>query len=191
MSRGATLSLLGLYRYDNSILNSMIVPQGVQKSILIPDLLSECAEFEILYPEPDTFKTVLLSWSNHRAPIWERIYKLSQIDYNPIENYDRSETWKDTGTGSQTDSNNQKGYQGGYNPNSPGVAPEMVQQEEIDTTGGNTSSGESTHEGRVHGNIGVTTTQQMMEQEINISDKIDVYQYIIQDFKRRFCIPLY
>ena len=191
MSRGATLSILGLWQWDNTILDSMVLPAGINRDILVPDLLAECAEFEIIYPEPDTFKTVLLSWSNHRAPIWERLVNVSKLEYNPIENYDRIEEWTDTGTGTQNDNGNQKGYQGGYNPNSPGTAPEMVQQEQIETTNGNTSSGQSTHKGRVHGNIGVTTTQRMMEQEMNISDKLDVYQYIIQDFKRRFCIPLY
>lgn len=191
MSRGATLSILGLWQWDNTILDSMVLPAGINRDILVPDLLAECAEFEIIYPEPTTFRTVLLSWSNHRAPIWERLVNVSKLEYNPIENYDRIEEWTDTGTGTQNDNGNQKGYQGGYNPSSPGTAPEMVQQEQIETTNGNTSSGQSTHKGRVHGNIGVTTTQQMMEQEMNISDKLDVYQYIIQDFKRRFCIPLY
>lgn len=227
MSRGATLSILGLWQWDNTILDSMVLPAGVNKDILFPDLLAECAEFEILYPEPDTFKTVLLSWSNHRTPIWERIYNLAQLEYNPIENYDRIEEWTDTGSGSENNSQTQSGtntknetntqtlnqtqknYQGGYNPNIVGNPPEMVQQEEQQTNGttttndnisatnngnmsGNTTtSGTSSHSGRVHGNIGVTTTQQMMEQEINIAEKIDVYAYIIRDFKTRFCIPLF
>lgn len=191
MSRGATLSILGLWTWDNTILDSMVLPEGIDRDILFPDLLAECAEFEILYPEPDTFKTVLLSWSNHRAPIWERIYNLTQLEYNPIENYDRQESWQDTGSSTGTNNQTQKGYQGGYNPNLAGTPPEMVQQEEIQTNGGDTSNGSTNHTGRVHGNIGVTTTQQMMEQEINIADKIDVYAYIIRDFKTRFCIPLY
>lgn len=40
------------------------------------------------------------------------------------------------------------------------------------------------------GNIGVTTTQQMIEQERNISE-FNIYDYIVRSFKRRFCIMLY
>lgn len=189
------MSLMGLYLWDNDILNSFVLPSGVDSNILFPDLLSECAEFEILYPEPDTFKTILAAWSGHRKTIWERIFKLSIANYNPIENYDRKETWNESATGNTNDTLNQtqKNYQAGYNPNLGGNAPALVQQEQSENSGTDktNSSGTSNHSGWIHGNIGVTTTQQMMEQEIEISDKLDIYNYIIADFKKRFCIPLY
>lgn len=203
MSRGATLSLMGLYQWDNQILSQMVLPEGVDTDILFPDLLAECAEYEILYPEPETFKTVLKSWSGHRSKIWERIVNLAALEYDPISNYDRTETWTDTGKNSSSNSTigavdqTNKNYEAGYNANSLGTPPDMVQQEQNENNGTQWSAnsgsgeGESTHTGHVYGNIGVTTTQQMMEQEINISDKIDVYAYIIADFKKRFCIPLF
>lgn len=43
---------------------------------------------------------------------------------------------------------------------------------------------------RAHGNIGVTTTQQMIQQERDIS-LFDFYQFIADDFKREFCIMIY
>lgn len=51
-----------------------------------------------------------------------------------------------------------------------------------------TSGGE--HELRAHGNIGVTTTQEMIEQERRIN-LFNIYDIIIEDFKMRFCILLY
>lgn len=191
MSRGATLSLMGMWQFDNTILDSFVLPAGIDRDILFPDLLAECAEFEILYPEPDTFKTVLLSWSNHRSIIWDRIQRLTQLNYDPIENYDRSETWTDTGTSTNTVDNSEKGYQGGFNPNILNNPPDMVQQEQVDSHGAAINGGSTTHTGRVHGNIGVRSSQELMEQELNISEKLDVYRYIIMDFQRRFCIPLY
>lgn len=183
MSRGATLSILGLYQYDNTILNVMQLPAGVERQILIPDLLSELAEFECLYPDPGTFKIIMRSWSRHRSKVWEKIYKASVLDYDPIENYDRREEWTDTGTASGSADQ----YTAGYNPNTQDVEPEMVKQAKADSQSGSTG----THTGRVHGNIGVTTSQQMLEQEIAVAGKLDVYTYIIQDVKRRFCLPLY
>ena len=84
MSRGATLSLMGMYQFDNTILDSFVLPAGIDRDILFPDLLAECAEFEILYPEPDTFKTVLLSWSNHRSIIHLFINILQNLIYYEI-----------------------------------------------------------------------------------------------------------
>ena len=51
-----------------------------------------------------------------------------------------------------------------------------------------TSGGQ--HELRAHGNIGVTTTQEMIKQERDIS-RFNIYDFIIEDFKMRFCILIY
>lgn len=56
--------------------------------------------------------------------------------------------------------------------------------EQIQTTSG------GLHELRAHGNIGVTTTQEMIEQERRI-DLFNIYNIIIEDFKMRFCILVY
>ena len=46
------------------------------------------------------------------------------------------------------------------------------------------------HELHAHGNIGVTTTQEMIEQQRRI-DLFNLYDIIIEDFKMRFCILVY
>ena len=43
MSR-ATLSLLGLYQYDNTIFNELVLPEGMDKQVYINNLLMETAE---------------------------------------------------------------------------------------------------------------------------------------------------
>lgn len=44
---------------------------------------------------------------------------------------------------------------------------------------------------RIHGNIGVTTSQQMIESEIELIPKLNFYSRIVDEFKRRFCILVY
>lgn len=48
----------------------------------------------------------------------------------------------------------------------------------------------STHELHAYGNIGVTTTQQMIQQEREILE-FNIVNYITEEFKRDFCILLY
>ena len=43
----------------------------------------------------------------------------------------------------------------------------------------------------ISGNIGVTTSQQMLEQELLVSAKLNVYNYIMKSFKDRFCLEVY
>lgn len=165
----------------------MVLPAGIDRDILIPDLLAQLAEYEILYPDPDTIKVVVESWSKHREPVWERVVKAAAASYDPIENYDRREEWTDTGHGSAAGT--AKNYAAGYNPNLAGNPPGMVEQSRTGTDSSSDSTGH--HTGRTHGNIGVTTSQQMLEQEMAVAGKLDPYQYIINDFKRRFCVLLF
>ena len=68
--------------------------------------------------------------------------------------------------------------------------------ETIGKTGGLThgeqvaTTNEGEHELHAHGNIGVTTTQQLIKEQRDI-DLFNVYDIIIEDFKMRFCILVY
>lgn len=44
---------------------------------------------------------------------------------------------------------------------------------------------------RIHGNIGVTTSQQMLQQELDIAPKLNIMNIMINSFKNRFCILVY
>ena len=53
------------------------------------------------------------------------------------------------------------------------------------------NTGEVTKESTISGNIGVTTSQQMLEQEIEISAKLNIIKMMVESFKQRFCILVY
>ena len=63
-------------------------------------------------------------------------------------------------------------------------AGNMTHGEQIATTN------EGEHELHAHGNIGVTTTQQLIREQREI-DLFNLYDIIIEDFKMRFCILVY
>jgi hypothetical protein len=44
---------------------------------------------------------------------------------------------------------------------------------------------------RVHGNIGVTTSQQMIESEMSLRAKYDIYKIISREFEREFLVQIY
>ena len=62
-----------------------------------------------------------------------------------------------------------------------------------DTTSGSTTTsfGEGAkHEGRVHGNVGITTSQTMLESELQIAEW-NLYEHITDLFLSEFVIPIY
>lgn len=195
----AWLSILGLYNYDNSIFNLFVVPDGMDKELIINNILLECAEMEIIYPEPDIMKNAIGLWSNKQLESWERMYKAMQLEYDPIYNYDRFEEWLDSNTAtthSNTNSNlNRKGStKHQVNAFNSGITDSNIDSiNNTDTDNTNTNSNNSAigaHSGHLYGNIGVTTSQQMLQSEIDIS-KFIVADYIIDQFKERFCLLVY
>ena len=104
MSRAATLSVMGLYEWDNSLFDLMLIPQQLNKDTLVMNLLAETAELEVLYPNPTVLKNLIGVWSHKQIDIWNKLFATTQFEYNPIENYNRYETGKTDGTATSTHS---------------------------------------------------------------------------------------
>ena len=57
-------------------------------------------------------------------------------------------------------------------------------------THSNTDHKTGSHEGHLYGNIGVTTSMQMLTEELK-GRHTDIYQIIVDEFKRQFCLMVY
>ena len=104
MGRMATLSPLGLYRWDETLFDLMQIPEQLDKQTLIDNILAETAELEVLFPNPIVLKNLIGVWSAKQIDVWNRLYATTQYEYNPIENYNRYETGSQDGTGRTTHS---------------------------------------------------------------------------------------
>ncbi|MBO5839663.1 MAG: hypothetical protein J6R06_08325 [Bacteroidales bacterium] len=94
MSRGMKLSVLGLYTFNNHLFDEMRIPYDFNledRETIIGNILAECAELEILFPDYNVCKSMIGLWSRLNFFEWNRIYKLAQMEYNPIENYNKTE----------------------------------------------------------------------------------------------------
>ena len=272
MSRGSWMSILGIYNYKNDVFKNMVFPTGFtsdEKQTVINNILVECAELELLYPSYDTMKTVIGLWSAIELPVWTRIYRAAQMEYNPIENYNRTETETITHDNTETHSGNDVNRASGTDSTSRTMSgseahtgtdntsysetknttnsghditensitaydsgslylhdksdltngkqvaditagTNAFQHGETVTTSGNESesmqhgktdtfthgenidnSGTDEKESHISGNIGVTTSQQMLQQEIDISPALNVMRIIVDSFRQRFCLLVY
>ena len=66
----AMLSLMGMYEYDNTILDFFHYPdkwETVDKDVFVNKLLLDTAELEVLYPDADIFKTAIKYWWRQRC----------------------------------------------------------------------------------------------------------------------------
>ena len=199
------LSILGLYNYDNSLFSDMALPEGVDREILANNILMECAELEALYSDPGFMKFAINQWSSKEIITWNSLKDTFELEYNPIWNVDGTETTiltKDL-YGSNTNSENGVNTGSGNNThqvNGFNEAGLKDADKDLSTTSMNTSvdnSGSYADKGTettVHtrgGNIGVTMSQQLLEAELEVRPKLNIYNYIIESFKNRFCLLIY
>lgn len=199
MARTADLSPLGLYEWDNTIFDLMQIPSELDKNTLVKNILRETAELEVLYPNPVVFKNLIALWSAKNLDVWQRLYNTTQYEYNPIENYNRYEEGttenertidKDT-SGNQTDG----GWIAGYDSlpvsqTDDGLVKNSRSNSSFTGNEDVSDNNEGSHTLHAHGNIGVTTTQQLIKEQRQI-DTFNLYDIIIEDFKMKFCILVY
>ena len=91
----ATLSLMGMYEYDNTILDFFHYPdkwETVDKDVFVNKLLLDTAELEILYPDANILKTAIKYWSAAEIQNWNKLYDTTVLKYNPIWNKDGTVT---------------------------------------------------------------------------------------------------
>lgn len=290
------LSIITMFRYDPTLFDDMVIPEELDKELLTDNIMLELGELELLFNDPSMMKFAIGRWSSKELKKWKDLYATTVLDYNPIENYNRTDDFTDSETrdlatgntqtrnligsnnetrdlagtdnetrdlaGSEletrdlatsivgatdtTDTDTQSGSNSASKQvaayNSASLVTESTDTETLGaintkvvdtdttqngtdtgtvnrattdtgtdnrtmtdtgtvntaTTEGGTVADAGTESGTVElkktgnskGNIGVTTTQQMIEQERNVVE-FNIYDYIVDSFKKRFCILVY
>lgn len=190
------------------MLDLLQLPTEVDSDTVKNNLLLETESLEILYPNPDFLKQAIGAWSAKQLPVWQQLYDTTQYEYDPIANYDRTEHVVETTEGSTTGSSSGESSttssgsssttskKTAYNSNTfvdSGKTESQGQQTDNSSDSAETSQERSdsrTLDSTVKGNIGTTTTQQMIQAQRDIV-AFNIVDYIINDFTKRFCVGVY
>lgn len=190
----AKVTLIGFYQYmasiEDNLFGEMSLPDDIDADLVVDAILQNNAEFEVLYADPFFMKGMIGIWSKKWERTFERWYEaLIESEYNPIENYDRQESWTDTGSSSGTDSSSGSVENKTSAFDSSTYQPEA--KTESSTSGQTSASTSNTHTGRVHGNIGVTTSAQMIAGDVTTHQMYNLYNMIADCFKQELLIAVY
>lgn len=195
----ALMTVEGLYNYKDTLFNEFNVPDGMDKQIAIDTICMRSREMEVLYPNLEFFAMRIGMWSRKHQYNWKKLYDTTLLEYNPIENYDRMEEWNDTDTesGSSTVTNEIMNTGTVTEQNTAfnaGLADHAKEISDNDTknngSGTNKRDAKHTRSGRAHGNIGVTTSQQMIQSEREVAI-FNIYDIIAESFVENFCLMIY
>lgn len=207
------IPLLTLYNYDNSIFDGLSLPEGIDKELLIDRIMIRGGEYESVYTSLPFLKSAISNWgATHRHLIdkWLEVYNK---DFEPLENYDRIEDWTDDGNnttkGTGTTKGSDKAHAQGnvtgtntvsaYNTNnlvndngtSQGNTTDTTSSTQTDSTTESNDTTHSKHSGRIHGNIGVTTSSAMYVEFWNLMREYgNIYDSIATLFLQDFVVPI-
>ena len=236
----ATMDLIAAYSYDPSVLDLLVLPEGVDRGTLIDNLLMETAEREIIYSNLGFLKQAIGSWSKKNLSVWEELYKTQHYEYNPIWNKDgtilETETRNLAGSNYHTDNvdrvdnlqdKNTRNFEDketrdlddsstnsvyGFNSSTEAPESKVVTDQNGTDTINHTGTDTVDHTGRQdvdrtydekttdtgtisrarteQGNIGLTSTQDLIRQQQELV-KFNLMDYIIKDFGDKFCLGIY
>lgn len=190
------LSIVTLTNYDDSLWDGLVVPSyeeykdglftehSLDKSLLINNICMECSDLQLIYPDWDYMQGLIAMWSATELPVWTKLYKTTMFEYNPLWNVDADITESSSGSNSGTTGGSNTESVAGYNSST------MVAHTKDDTSGSSSGSWSETHTTRRTGNIGVTSSQELLERERSVA-QFNIYKYIVDSFKKRFCILVY
>ena len=179
-----------------SLFADAVFPSSLDRETLINQCLLRAGEFEVVYENPYFMKDYITTWAKSFYRTFEKWANAYFTDYKPLENYNRTEVWDDKVD--NTDKTEAHSTIGGDTTNkvSGYDSNDFVNKDTSRTDSKNDSDGQSVldgkthHEGKTYGNIGVTTSQQMLEAEYEVA-RFNIYEQIAKLFIKEFCICVY
>lgn len=205
----AKITLIGLENFlncnDMSIFDFLELPEKIDKITVENSILMELGEYEPLWVDAYFLRNMIGVWSKKWKRTFDRWSNALSIDYNPLENYDRMEEWTDeeketsllkgtiTGNTTTIESGTNRNDISAFNdvdfqPNEKNTIDNNTQDNSTSTSNSNNDTMRKNNRiGRAHGNIGVTTSQQMLEAELDVA-KFNIYENIVDIFAKEFCL---
>ena len=197
----AILTIYGIESYmqshNDSLFADVVFPDGIDKEIAVNECIINSGEFEVIYSDANFLKEAITHWSRAYHSNFEKLYKAFTSDFNPIENYDRYESITDSTVSNHSSSANSNNTGNTTENVSAFDSNDMIPNSsntDTSNTNASTSSNESIttgHEAHIHGNIGVTTSTQMLTEFTNFYSNKNLYKSIADMFTAEFCIMIY
>lgn len=144
---------------------------------------------DMAYPDESLMVLKLQNKANLISEYWNKLYTLRSIEYQPIENYDRYEDITETGKSKGQSSSNGNSLYSEFPMESP--LKKSVNNTDSNSSANSEANTDTQRKAHIHGNIGVTTSQQMLESEINLQKQLSMLkQLYIKEYEDLFFINL-
>lgn len=216
MIENPRITLWGFYQYESTLFDDIRLPELCDRDTLINTIMYEHGMQFPYAQSPEWLKLAITNYFNRMYLQFDRMFKALAIDYEPLENYRRTEqavrtpdlmytdkgsieqekgtSVSDSGldvnehTKSAYDTNT---YQAEYKDTTTYGKVTTGSGKDTDTRNlTQTETGKEVNDLLAYGNIGVTTSQQMLKEELVIRH-FDIYKEIASLFEDEFLSRIY
>lgn len=211
------INIMNLWKDEGKdIFDEIYLDPRLDKDLVVNTILDYSATYIPLYQDYNLFNFKNKVFFDRNRDNIVHLLDAFTLDYDPIYNYDRyekynevDETKRNSNSTSSLNSNrnstsslnsNIENRVSAYNSSTYQPSNESLS---ADSTKENVTSDDSTKENvtsddkhnyytdnRIYGNIGVTTTQQMLESEIDLRDRYNIYEWIARKWYNEFMLKV-
>lgn len=185
MSRGVIAPLMAIYNYDGSIFDGLALPTQLDKDIMISTLLIETSNMSVMDTNPVILKESIRVWSQSKLRAWQKQAIVLYEDYDSFVNIKRDEVR------TITQDRDLKGTNKGKVSTAAWDTSDMTGRQTNDIASTDTGTITTTEHFHLEGDSAITDAQDVAIKEVNLRADYEMYNIILQDFKKRFCIQVY
>ena len=195
------VSLLALYDYNPDLFSEMELPEGADGDQIVSNLILETMDRDVLYTDPEFMQHAIGIWSKKKMEEWQLLYDALNIEYAPLDNYDRYEDMTETRNLADDHTETRNLANGGTVTGSTSAYDSNTFQNKDQTVASGSDTGTVRHAGtdtgtvrragRIHGNIGVTTSTQMLRDYVDYRGSVCFDDIVINDFINQFIRLVY
>lgn len=185
----STLSILGLYNFDNTIFDDFSLPAEItdkgNEHLVYESILLEYAELEVLYPDPSVMKQAIGVWSQSRFNNWTRMAEVLYENYDPFINIKRDERREITQTRNLAETGNAENKVSAWNDTA------YSNRSKTDTSSTDTGTIHTLETFHVEGDSAITDAQDVLRKEMEVRIMYDLIDIIVKEFKDKFLLQIY
>lgn len=199
-----TLTLGGMYSYDQTIFDGIEIPDDMDKNALVNTILAHCGGNEVRYPSLPILATMIQTFFVTNKYKINKLWETTKFDYEPLVNYDleievtrkhqgtdRTDTKGNSNNSSSGTTENQVSAfnQASYTPSSKSTFSDSGKSDstENETFQTDRNETETRHE---HGDNSARSTQYMIGEERQVAD-FNIYNIIADMFEDEITIAVY
>lgn len=185
MSRGLILSPMALYNFDGTLFDGLVLPDQLDRDIMISTILIETSNMSVIDPSFPIMKESIRVWSQSKLRSWQKQAIVLYEDYDPFINIKRDEVR------TTIQDRDLKGTNTGKVSVAAWDASDMTDRQSNDISSTDTGKITTTETYHLEGDSAITDAQDVAIKEIKLRAEYEMYNIILQDFKKKFCIQVY